>query len=619
MKAVRLLCLSLVALLLSLSVRGTSGPTVEAAGITLQQAGSGFTNPLGIANAGDSRLFIVERAGLIRILSGGTTLPTPFLDLTAVVGDAGAEEGLLGLDFHPDYPSTPYFFVHYTNPAGDVVIARYTVSGNPDVANPASGVILLTIPHPTYANHNGGQLAFGPDGYLYAAVGDGGSGGDPSNNAQNINVLLGKILRLDVDQNVNTPPYHGIPPSNPFIGQTPGRDEIWARGLRNPWRFGFDRQTGDLFIADVGQGNIEEIDFQPASSTGGENYGWRIMEGTSCFSPGDPPGCFHASLVPPIAEYAHTGGNCSVTGGYRYRGAVPSFAGTYVFGDFCSGRIWGATPGSPTWPYTELLDTSFFISSFGEDAAGELYLADYFGGTIQRIIPDTDTDGDGWGDSIDNCPSDPNPGQENADRNFVDQTPPSTQDDGTWINSDNLGDICESDDDNDGLSDANEQAGSACGGIVTNTLIRDTDGDLFLDGAECVLGTNPADSSSKPPAIPPGDTDGDGLSSIQESFVGTNPSMPDTDGDGIRDGTEYRNYNSNPLVTNSDGDTCGDAREVASINGDTTVNSADQLLLALEIVRMPPPPKISNMDMTKDGPINAGDQLFLAARFGSCP
>src|SRR5262245_39237614 len=228
--------------------------TAEAVGpITLQQIATGLDEPVGITHAGDGRLFIVERGGLIRIYNGAGILPTPFLDLSSLIpASPGAEEGLLGLAFHPNYPGTPYFFVHYTNTSSDVVIARYDVSANPNVANPSSARILRTISHPGQQNHNGGQLAFGPDGYLYVAVGDGGGMDDPVNNVQNINTYLGKILRLDVDQNVGVPPYYGIPPSNPFAGATPGLDEIWAWGLRNPWRFSFDRTTGDLFIADVG-------------------------------------------------------------------------------------------------------------------------------------------------------------------------------------------------------------------------------------------------------------------------------------------------------------------------------------------------------------------------------
>jgi glucose/arabinose dehydrogenase len=362
--------------------------------ISFVEVVSGLSEPVGLAHAGDERLFIVERAGLIRVYNGFDLLTMPFLNASSLLPAArGPEEGLLGLAFHPNYPSTPHFFVHYTNTSGDIVIARYEVSANPDVADPNSARILLTISHPSHQNHNGGQLGFGPDGYLYIAVGDGGGGGDPGNNSQDISEYLGKLLRIDVNENVNTPPYYGIPPGNPFSGSTPGLDELWAWGLRNPWRFSFDRTTGDLFIADVGQGDREEVDFEPNNSPGGVNYGWRIMEGFTCET-AEGVGCFHPSLTPPVLDYDHSSGNCSVTGGYVYRGASSSLAGTYIFGDFCSGRIWATLPGSVPWSKTLLIDTSFLISSFGEDVDGELYFADYSGGTLQRIVFDDD-DGDG--------------------------------------------------------------------------------------------------------------------------------------------------------------------------------------------------------------------------------
>lgn len=592
----------LAGLLWATTAPNASIPVAEALGpITLTQVGGGFSEPLGIVHAGDNRLFIVEKSGKIKILVSGYTYPTPFLDVGAsglnLIDASTAEEGLLGLAFHPDYPSTPYFFVHYVNTNGDVVIARYSVSANPNVANSASGVVLKTIPHPVLRNHNGGQLAFGPDGYLYAAVGDGGGGGDPGNNAQNTGNLLGKVLRLDVDQNVGTPPYYGIPPSNPFAGAAPGEDEIWAYGLRNPWRFSFDRLTGDLLIGDVGQGEREEINFQPAASSGGVNYGWRIMEGFACYI-NEGVGCFHPSLTPPVLDYGHGAGECSVTGGYMYRGISPSFDGEFIYGDFCSGRIWHATPGAPPWPSTLLLDTSYFISTFGEDASGELYLADWFGGTIQKLVLEDD-DEDGLGDQVDNCPAVFNTAQTNSDRNFIDQTPPSSQDDQTWINSDTAGDACDADDDNDGLTDAAEAAGCNGSGPL-NAVNRDTDGDRFLDGPECVLGTNPNDGASKPLLTACGTT-------------------ADADGDGIQNRVEVCNYNSNPTATNSDGDACGDGREVASLNGDNVVNVADMGLLSAEIVRAAPPPKLVNMDMNKDGVLNPADSGFVASKFGACP
>jgi glucose/arabinose dehydrogenase len=589
-----MVALVIAALALGTQAARTPAPAEALGPIQLQQVAGGFSQITNIVHAGDERLFITEKSGRIKVLVDGTTYPTPFLNVQSLLSPTPAnEEGLLGLAFHPDYPSTPYFYIHYNNPDGDIVIARYSVSSNPNVADPGSGVILMTISHPGQTNHNGGRLEFGPDGYLYIAIGDGGGANDPPNNAQNLNTKLGKILRLDVDQNVGTPPYYGIPASNPFAGATPGDDAIWAWGLRNPWRISFDRVTGDLLIGDVGQEVREEIDFQPAASAGGENYGWRIMEGFDCHM-NEGVGCFDSSLTPPVLDYDQSAGDCSVTGGYMYRGMSTSFVGEYIFGDFCSGRIWHATPGTAPWPRTLLLDAPYLISTFGEDVNGELYLADWIGGTVQRLLLE-DGDGDTVFDQADNCPDDANASQANNDRNFVDQTPPAAVDDGTWINSDNMGDDCDPDDDNDGLTDAQEVSGCNGSGALSATN-RDTDGDRFLDGAECALGTNPGSAASLPPVVPPGDTDNDGLSSTFEATIGTNPSDPDSDDDGLRDGLEYRNYNSDPLSANTDSDACSDGREVASINVDATVSSGDQGLLAAEMARVPPPPKAVNID-----------------------
>jgi glucose/arabinose dehydrogenase len=337
------------------------------------------------------------------IHDGTRLLSTPFLDISALVSCCG-ERGLIGLAFHPRYATNGLFYVNYTNTAGDVVIARYAASSDPNRAQ-LPGAPLLTVPKPA-PNHNGGQLAFGPDGYLYIGVGDGGGAGDVDNNAQNLGSLLGKILRIDVDG----PPPYGIPAANPFVGMVGARAEIWAYGLRNPWRFSFDRLTGDLFIGDVGQNAWEEIDFQPASSPGGENYGWRRMEGTHCFNP--LTDCNNGMLMLPIIEYPHgaTPAECSVTGGYRYRGAaVPDWAGHYVFGDLCSGRIRAATPNGATWTINHIFDTSFQITTFGEDETGELYVARYHetDGAVYRIAPmvapgrpQRDFDGDGKADIL---------------------------------------------------------------------------------------------------------------------------------------------------------------------------------------------------------------------------
>ncbi|MEP0805114.1 MAG: PQQ-dependent sugar dehydrogenase, partial [Chloroflexota bacterium] len=364
-------------------------PLLEPARISFQEVVSGLSEPVFVTHAGDAsgRLFIVERAGRIRVVRNGSLLPTPFLDIQSIVKSSGGEQGLLGLAFHPSYETNGKFYVIYTAPRpGDsngsiLTLRQYSVSMNPDLANAASGVTLLTIDHPTYSNHNGGTLAFGGDGYLYWSTGDGGSGGDPNNNAQNLTSLLGKILRLDVD---SASPY-AVPPSNPYFNDpNPNKKLIWAYGLRNPWRMSFDRITHDLYIGDVGQGSREEIDFQPAASVGGENYGWRVMEGSLCYNPST--GCDQSGKVLPVLEYDHSLG-CSVTGGYVYRGSeFPSLQGYYIYGDFCSGRIWSAAKSSSGWSAPlQLADTSYNISTFGEDESGKLYLADYATGRIYEI------------------------------------------------------------------------------------------------------------------------------------------------------------------------------------------------------------------------------------------
>ncbi len=347
--------------------------------IVLERLVGGLENPVSITHAGDTRLFITLQEGQIVIYDGTRILPTPFLDITQLVLNGG-ERGLLSVAFHPHYAQNGRFFINYTNNNGDTVVARYDVSAtDPNRADPASAVQILFVDQP-FANHNGGQLQFGPDGYLYIGMGDGGSGGDPGNRAQNLNDLLGKMLRIDVDG-----PSYTIPPSNPFVSQTNVRHEIWSYGLRNPWRFSFDRVTRDLWIADVGQGDWEEIDFQSASSNGGENYGWRRMEGTHCFNPSS--GCNDGTLVLPVIEYGHTNGACSVTGGYVYRGTLnPRLQGMYIYGDYCNGVIWAATrDASGDVTSQVLLDAPFFISTFGEDVNGEIYVADHLDGDIYRL------------------------------------------------------------------------------------------------------------------------------------------------------------------------------------------------------------------------------------------
>jgi glucose/arabinose dehydrogenase len=363
----------LVAAVFSLATHGA---------VVLEPIATGLSSPVSITNAGDARLFITLQAGQVVIWDGTRILPQPFLDIRPLVLNGG-ERGLLSIAFHPQYAQNGLFFVNYTNLQGHTVVARYRVSGDPNRADASSARQILFIEQP-FANHNGGQLQFGPDGYLYVGMGDGGSGGDPGNRAQSLNTLLGKMLRIDVDADSDLVPYV-IPGNNPFT-QTPGAlPEIWAVGLRNPWRFSFDRVTGDLWIADVGQGTTEEVDFQAATSIGGENYGWRRMEGSRCFNPST--NCNTGNLVLPVIEYGHNGGACSVTGGYVYRGSrSPRLSGQYLYGDFCDGIIRAGTR-QPDGRVTsrQLLDTNFFISTFGEDFLGEVYVADY-AGAIYRIV-----------------------------------------------------------------------------------------------------------------------------------------------------------------------------------------------------------------------------------------
>ena len=317
--------------------------------ISLNPVVGGLTQPTSITHAGDNsaRIFITEQPGRIRIIKNDALQTTPFLDITGRIG-SGGERGLLSVAFPPGYGSLKnHFYVFYTNPVGTLVIARYRPTTNPDAADPSSEEIILTIDHPTFGNHNGGQLQFGPDGYLYIGTGDGGGGGDPFGNAQNPAVLLGKLLRIDVESAI-TPSTYSIPATNPYVG-TPGyRGEIWALGLRNPWRFSFDRETGDLYLGDVGQDLWEEVNFQPANSGGGENYGWNILEGLHCFDPA--VGCIMPlRYSPPVAEYVHSS-DCSITGGYVYRGpGNPAMQGIYFYGDICSGKIRGLQNFNGNW------------------------------------------------------------------------------------------------------------------------------------------------------------------------------------------------------------------------------------------------------------------------------
>ncbi|HSS35743.1 MAG TPA: PQQ-dependent sugar dehydrogenase [Patescibacteria group bacterium] len=361
--------------------------TPGAIDLALSSVVGGLRSPLFVTNAGDGsgRLFVVEKAGKIRIVSGGVVTGT-FLDIRAKVSKVG-ERGLLGLAFHPDYPTTGTFYVYYTDLKGRIVLAAYHRStGDPDKADPV-GSVLLRISKP-FSNHNGGMLAFGPDGYLYMGTGDGGSGGDPGNRAQNLKSLLGKLLRIDINGRTSARPYR-IPSSNPYVGKV-GYDQIWARGLRNPWRFSFDSLTGDLWIGDVGQDRWEEIDRSQAAGGGGraKNYGWRVMEGKVCYHPSSH--CIKSGKKLPLAVYSHAKG-CSVTGGYVYRGTeFPDLAGGYLFADFCSGRIWSVAAAGAAAQTPHLLHISNkSISSFGEGEDGALYVTDLAKGGLYKLVDTT--------------------------------------------------------------------------------------------------------------------------------------------------------------------------------------------------------------------------------------
>ncbi len=347
---------------------------------------TGLTAPVGFEapNDGTGRLFIVEQGGTIRIIQNGALLATVFLDITPLV-ESGGEKGLLGLAFHPDFGTNRRFFVNYTRRVAtqlQSVISEFAASSvNANQAESGSERQLLVLNQP-FDNHNGGQLVFGPDGFLYAGFGDGGSGGDPFGNAQNLQTLLGKMLRLDVDGAPAPGKQYAIPADNPFVNGG-GLPEIWAYGLRNPWRFSFDRATGRLFAGDVGQGNWEEVDLIAK----GGNLGWNIMEGNHCFPPGTLS-CNTAGLIPAIAEYGHdAAGGISITGGFVYRGStIAGLAGVYVFGDLASGRVWGLQQdGQGNWQQTLVLTHNLTVTSFGQDTAGELYLLDYVGGAVLRL------------------------------------------------------------------------------------------------------------------------------------------------------------------------------------------------------------------------------------------
>ena len=354
--------------------------SLRAGQVQIRLVTGGLSSPVFVGNADDGtgRLFVVEQGGKVRVVVGGVLQSTAFLDIRTKV-TSGSERGLLGLAFHPSFASNRKLYVDYTRVSdGDIVIAEYTAASNGQTVNPSTERILLTIDHSTYANHNGGMLAFGPDGYLYIATGDGGGGGDPLGSGQNTYSLLGKILRIDISGTGNGKQYL-IPAGNPFASSG-GAPEVWSYGLRNPWRFSFDRSTGTMWVGDVGQGSWEEVDREP-SGIGGRNYGWNVMEGSHCYSPSS--GCDTSRKTLPIAEYSHSYG-CAITGGYVYGGsAFPDLSGQYVYGDYCSGNLWTIPAGgsSPTFHG----NLSVNPSSFGEAENGELYLTDLNGGLYQVV------------------------------------------------------------------------------------------------------------------------------------------------------------------------------------------------------------------------------------------
>ncbi|MET0779697.1 MAG: PQQ-dependent sugar dehydrogenase [Candidatus Saccharimonadales bacterium] len=344
----------------------------------------GLDTPTSIAATGaldDTRIFVTERAGTIRTVSDKGVVSAPNLDITTKVLNDG-EMGLLGLAFHPQYSDNHYFYAYYINKAKQSVVARYTIDPKTNLASAASEKVLLTLQQ-SYGNHKGGQLQFGADGYLYIAIGDGGSADDPDGHGQNLTDWFGKILRIDVDHG---DPYN-VPATNPFVSNAAAKPEIWAYGLRNPWRFSFDSKTKDLYIADVGQGDWEEIDVQGANSKGGENYGWRCREGKHDFN---PAGCKAADqYVDPVLDYSHENKRCSITGGYVYRGAAePALTGKYFYADFCSGDVMYTAKQGGQWEQPVITATTNAIGTFGQDNAGELYYADNNSGEIFRI---TDT------------------------------------------------------------------------------------------------------------------------------------------------------------------------------------------------------------------------------------
>ena len=362
--------------------RGPAPFDPQKVSLRLEEVATGFEAPLLVTNAGDgsNRIFVVEQGGTVRVVEGSAASADPFLDISELT-EASGEQGLLGLAFHPDYETNGRLFVNYTDNEGDTIVAEYAVDPNdPNHVDASSAETLLRIDQP-FPNHNGGHLVFGPDGFLHIGTGDGGSAGDPNDNGQRLDTHLGKLLRIDVDSRTGGLPY-GIPTDNPFKDLQEARPEIWAYGLRNPWRFSFDRHTQTLWVADVGQSSIEEVNRVPAAAAG-LNYGWDDMEGSACYEP--PSGCQTDERIVPLTEYTHSEGG-SITGGFVYRGPERSLVGGFFFGDFLSGTIWAVRADGPARQApTKVLDTELSISSFGLDESGELYVTDLTGGSIYRL------------------------------------------------------------------------------------------------------------------------------------------------------------------------------------------------------------------------------------------
>lgn len=399
-----------VSILTSFAVLWTAlGTAAELPAAVLTPLATDLAAPTVIASAGDHRLFIALREGLVVIWDGVEIRAQPFLDIRDRVRYDGVFDGLYSLAFHPDYARNGTFFALYVDTSDRTVVSRFRISSDPDLGDPASEVVLLSIDQ-SLGLHDGNHLALGPDGYLYVSTGDSGPGFDPLCLAQSDDDLQGKILRLDVDAGAGAPPYFSVPPSNPFAGQGGPAELVWAKGLRNPWRFSFDRATGDLWIGDPGEDEREEVNLQPAASAGGENYGWKVMEGTLCHpdvggcDPA-PPGCDAAEYTPPVIEYAHGDGQCAVIGGYVYRGArVGELAGAYLYGDFCSGKLFAARHVGGVWQSEDTGLRAPTLRSFGEDAEGELYVVT--GDAFYRLDPSPSDGGDCVGDATTLCLND---------------------------------------------------------------------------------------------------------------------------------------------------------------------------------------------------------------------